>query len=750
MNKTMAVLALCCAAPAFAQGVLRERGETRPSSQLRTAAERVRIQIDHQYAHTRLEQEFENLSGQRLEGTYVLRTASATVEGFAYWNGEQKIVGEVFEKESARNLYDSVVGRKRDPGLLEQIGEGSFSFQVFPIEPKERKRVEVTFGQRLSRTGKLLEYRFTLAGGESDVLAEIGDANPILGVGSPSHRLELERIDGRHVRARAHGEPGGSRDLVLEVEVDADPWRPSVVVHRDPGQDPYLVLQMAAPARIEQSDVSRKHVTVVIDRSGSMTGAPLDQARAAAALVVKRLHPSDHVNVISFDDDVDVLFARPQPVATARDAALQFIGRIRAGGGTDIARALDRALRGQEDDHLPHLVLFLTDGQSPSAAALAVAQRDRGDARVFTIGLGSGVEKALLSRLAATKHGRFTYIESPEAIEERVQQLFLGIEAPALVGLSLEARGATLGRIYPRTLPDLSAGDDLLVAARVQGATPGQKLELVVHGTLAGRQVEFPVSVVLPERASRSWAARLWARSRIDDLLEEVALHGRQAELQEEIVGLGLAYSLVTPYTSFLAIPASELDGGQAETLVALRLQRKAALEARRDAAALSRQQMPPGDPVLTVAAPRDAVQVTAYFPFGQVKDLAWDARLERWVVRFLVPRGVADGEYEAVVIIVKRGGEVELAKAAYVIDSKEPDFEVEATTIASGVHLRVTVGESARRVSAVLVGASRNALELAGDGRVFEGDLQGGSGRVRVVVADQARNETVREVTPR
>ncbi len=747
--KRFLVFAVLFAAPAFAQGVLLEQGVEGPSPHLRIVSERVRVQIDHQYAQTVLTQQFENLSTDRLEGRYLLRTASAAVEGFAYWNGEQKIVGEVFEKQSARALYNDVVGKGRDPGLLEQVGEGSFAFNVFPIEAREKKRVEVRFGQRLARAGRLLEYRVTLGGGESEVIADISDEHPIRRVDSSTHPLSLERLDDGRVLARAFAGAAGPRDLVLEIELDADPWQPTVVMHRDPGQDPYLVLQMAAPSELDQRDVSAKDVTVVIDRSGSMSGAPLDQACAAAELVVRRLRTGDRVNVIAFDHEVDALFPTPRPVVDARDAALQFIHRIRAGGGTNLAAALASALRAQNAGPEPHLVLFLTDGQSDSEAALRVASGDRGDARVFTLGLGPGVEKPLLSRLAAMKRGRFTYIESPEAIEPRVGRLFDQVESPALIGVSLEARGATLLRTYPRTLPDLAAGDDLLVATRVLG-TPGTALDLVVHGTLGGRQVAYPVRVTLPETASHRWVGRVWAKARVDDVLEEMALRRTPApELRDEVIELGIAYELVTPYTSFLAVPESELNQQQAGTLTEMRAQRAKVLADNRDAAALSRKAMPPGDPVLTVTAPRDALQVTAYFPFGLVKDLRWDDRLEKWVLRFLVPVGVPDGEYEAQVVIVRRDGTVELSKASYVIDSCAPDFDVIAMRGASGTHVRVTVAEPARKVTVVVASDPRRRVELSGDGRVFEGDMPSVA-RLRVVVADVARNETAREVMPR
>jgi Ca-activated chloride channel family protein len=159
---------------------------------------------------------------------------------------------------------------------------------------------------------------------------------------------------------------------------------------------------------------------------------------------------------------------------------------------------------------------------------------------------------------------------------------------------------------------------------------------------------------------------------------------------------------------------------------------------------------MPPGDPVLTVIAPKDALQVTAYFPFGLVKDLFWDEHQEKWTLRFLVPVGVADGDYQAKVIIVHRDHTVEVAAAAYTIDSKEPDFEVEAVlALSGGVHVRVVSAEPARRVTVALASDPRRRVELKGDGRTFEGDLPA-QGLLRVVVSDLARNEAAREVEPR
>src|SRR5207244_1077009 len=129
----------------------------------------------------------------------------------------------------------------------------------------------------------------------------------------------------------------------------------------------------------------------------------------------------------------------------------------------DIAMALRAALGAQASDGAPHVILFLTDGQSSPEEALAAAAADKGDARVFTIGLGAGVEKPLLSRLAREKRGRFTFIPDADTIQEKVARLFAQIESPVFTDLRLETHGVALTSTYPRTLPDLVPGDELIV-----------------------------------------------------------------------------------------------------------------------------------------------------------------------------------------------------------------------------------------------------------------------------------------------
>lgn len=722
--------ALCLPSLAAAQAMLQAADPTgeQPAEPLPLVSETLHVTLDRQYAASTLTQTFVSRADERLEGRYQLQLGEgAKVSGFSYWNGSKKIVGEVFEKEVAQEVYGEITGIGRDPGLFEQVGEGAFTFRVFPIEPREEKKVEVRFGRYLPLTGDTFEYRLPLGEVDADVAIDLADDRDLLAIESPTHTLTRK---GSQITTRGRGE------LVVRVKVKQQPLTVRARLHRDAGQDAYVLLSMTAPDAADTTVVP-KDVTLVIDHSGSMQGAPMQHALGAADAVIAKLRATDRVNVIIFDDSVDALYPQPQLVTDAvRAEARAYVGAVTSDGGTDIALALTKALAAQIKDDRPDVVLFLTDGQSDAPAALKVARADTGDTRVFTIGLGQGVEKPLLARLAAEKRGRFQFIPDENTIEQGVLTVFERLDHPVLVDLAID--GAQ--RMYPRTLPDLARGEELTVAARL-----GKDGTVTVRGTVNGQRVERTLAIALPPEEKRGWVGRTWAGARVEDLLQQIAVEGETDELKNEAIELALAYNLVTPYTSFLALPEEELTDAAAQTIADARARKKAIRDAHADAAALSRDDMPPGDPVLTVHAPEDAVQVTAYFPFGMTKDLEWDRHDEAWKLRFLVPKGVADGAYTAKVVIVHADGSIEVAQAPYKIDSAEPDFVAEVTPTFGGALIKVTTqgGIAGVVVASAADPSVRVTLVDQHDG-TFVGILPLGLGlhELRVVVADTAKNE--------
>ncbi|MBX3159785.1 MAG: VWA domain-containing protein [Deltaproteobacteria bacterium] len=548
--------------------------------------ERLAVAIDGQHATSTLTQVYVNKSGAAIEGRYRLRPGSGSVvEGFAYWNGEEKILGEVFERQTARQVYDRVTARGRDPGILEEDGDGAFAFKVFPIAPNERKRVELRWTKWLDRRASVVRYEAPLTRPDAEVVISVTGA--VKNLRSPTHKLHVESAAGG-VRLRSDGARGtGGGTLTLEWDVDEPGWTPSAYVHAGTGQtDGWFALSLAAPDA-PASAVAAKDVTIVIDRSGSMTGDPLKHAKAAAADMIRRLPATDRVNVVSFSDEVDPLFKLPQTLdADTRARAISFVDRLHEGGGTDIALALGTAISGQDPkSERPRVVVFMTDGQSEVDKAIKAANTDTRDVRLFTVGIGNDVNRPLLQRLAAVKRGRFVGIQTTDAIVPEMARLAASIAKPLLVGVSVDVEGAQAVRLYPRTLPDLFAEDELLVTGRLRGTGTAR---FVIKGRLAGKDVAYTRTVDLARAPARPWVGRLWAQSRVAHLLEELSLGASAPEMKTEVIELALAYNFVTPYTAFLAIPESEL-GAMRGTVEAARAHKAKVLAAHEDAAALGK-----------------------------------------------------------------------------------------------------------------------------------------------------------------
>jgi Ca-activated chloride channel family protein len=535
--------------------------------------ERLHVAIDGQHATTTLTQVFRHAGSGPIEGRYQLRPGTGShVDGFAYWNGEAKIVGEVFERQTAHQVYDRITQRRRDPGLLEENGEGAFAFKVFPIQPGERKRIELRWTRWLERRAHTVRYRAPITRPDAEIV--VAFTGKVSRLRSPSHRVHVENTaSGLRVRGDGARGPG---ELVLEWDIDDADWTPTAFVQPNVSEDGWFAVALAAPSAPEAA-IAAKDVTIVIDRSGSMEGEPMEHAKAAAADMVRLLRDGDRVDVISFSDEVDPLFASPAPVdAATRSRAIGFIERLHAGGGTDIALALTTAIGVQDATpqvSRPRVIVFMTDGQSDIEKAMSAARTDTKDVRLFTLGLGTQVNKPLLQRLAASKRGRFVYIERASAIEGEISQLARSISSPLLVNVSIDVEGAQAVRMYPRTLPDVFAEDELLVTGRLRGTG---RARFVIRGLLAGKPVAFSASVDLRAAHDRPWIGALWAQSRVDHLLEELSLGANRSELVTEVTDLALIYNFVTPYTAFLAVPESEL-GEMATTVTAARA-RKAKL----------------------------------------------------------------------------------------------------------------------------------------------------------------------------
>ncbi|NUO47964.1 MAG: hypothetical protein HOV80_03815 [Polyangiaceae bacterium] len=271
---TLSLIVLLLSREAHAQLRVAARSEGVTTIGLELASERAKVSIDRQHATTTITHEYMNRTGTTVEGWFQYRAGDgANVDGFAYWNGSQKIVGEVLERSQAKQIYENTTTQKRDPGLLEKTAEGTFQFRVFPIAANERKRVEIRVDQWLERRSRVVELRLPMSRPNSEIEIAIVDDRPIKRVRSSSHDLEIKGDGTTSVRVVAGPrllDDKPASELVLQYELGDATFQPTAWVHRDTDQNGYFLLTLAAPKAA--SELSQD-LTLVVDGSNTEAGA---------------------------------------------------------------------------------------------------------------------------------------------------------------------------------------------------------------------------------------------------------------------------------------------------------------------------------------------------------------------------------------------------------------------------------------------------------------------------------------------
>ncbi len=560
---------------ADAAGLLAPDDQTLPP--LRITDHLVDVKIHDRVALTTITQTFHNDTGRRLEATYVFPLPEyADLTDFRMSFNGKFVEGEVLPADEARRIYESIVRRTKDPGLIEFIGRRLLRMRVFPIEPGSDTTIKMSYQQITRPISGMNGYHYPLrtrktvgqAYGMVRFNVELDTATPLKNIWSPSHAVEIVRQGETHARI-AYEASGGSleEDFVLLYDTDASDLGLSVIAHRaDQAKAGHFVLMLTPRQLWPQTEYQPQDVVFVVDTSGSMAGEKITQARRAVQFCIDKLDEHDRFNVVRFSTGFDVLFGELTAATKENRAAAQnFVASFTAAGGTNIGDTLRHVagLRpdGDAADARPFVVVFLTDGQgnrNPDEILdmLAGAPGGRGAAdnvRIFPFGVGHDVNTILLDRLANAYTGRPTYVGPGENLELVLGDFFAVVSRPVLTNLrlTLPAIGAT--EQFPATLGDLYHGQQLIVAGRF-GSTATGPVKLTA--TRNGERVEYVwPNVAFTNTAEATYVAAVWAGRKISYLIDQIRAHGESQEMIAEVVELSRTYGIQTPYTSWLVTP---------------------------------------------------------------------------------------------------------------------------------------------------------------------------------------------------
>lgn len=569
-----------------------------PGAAVRMSRVEADVSITGRIGVTTLIIHLENPSPQRLEAELLVPVApGATVRGFTFKGAGAESTAALLPRDEARNLYNSIVARERDPALLEFAGYDLVRSSVFPVEPRGSQWVRLQYENLLEADGPRVDY--TLPRSESleyavpwTLTVGIAAQTPISTVYSPSHEIDVRRVGPSLLTARVAGnDPLAPGPFRLSYLLEEENVSASVMAcPSEDGSGGHFLLLAGLPAEL-RPEAGRapqpREITLVLDRSGSMNGEKLAQVKEAALQIIAGLDDGEWFNVIVYNESVDRFSDAPlRRTADSETRAREYISGIRARGGTNISDALRFALEQRPAPDALRIVLFLTDGL-PTVGQTAekdirdiAVNRNPHNRRLFTFGVGADVNTPLLEKLADATRGRAAFVLAGEDVEVKVAQVFRRLSVPVLAEPRLSVLDANGRRapgrvrdVTPLVLPDLFEGDQLVVLGEYIGEAP---LRFELDGVYLGRRQTFllPCALDRPHR-EHSFVPRLWASRKIALLIDAIrsmgadiatgsaasSLHAdpRAKELIDEIVRLSTEFGILTEYTAFLAQEGVEL-----------------------------------------------------------------------------------------------------------------------------------------------------------------------------------------------
>ncbi len=564
----MALVLLTMCRGAAATGLLLPKDKGLPP--LGIKSHRVEATVKDGVATTRLTEVFINTTKRRLEATYVFPVPKdAALTDFAMYINGKRQSGQIVEADKARQIYEDIVRRMRDPGLLEYMDARLLKMRVFPIEPESTQKIEVSYAYALPFDGGVYRYSFPLRTGDraskviedSTFTVRISSRQTISSVYSPTHKVGVSRKDD-HSAVVGFEEEGAmlNKDFVLYFTVAEVDFGLNLLTYRPKGKDGYFALMLAPRVGIKQEDVMPKDVCLLIDVSGSMKQRnSIASARDAVRFCLKSLNPKDRFALVPFSTSVDV-FGEGITEATEENVskALAFVEGLEARGSTQLCGALLEGLKMAPEGGRPYIVVLITDGKptvgivKPDEIVAEVKKANKSNVRVFSFGIAENLDVPLLDAITEITRGYSEYVAPGREIETEISSFFRKVSHPVLAGLKLSFGEIKVKDIYPQQLPDLFRGSQVLAFGRYSGSG---HVAVELTGTAKGEEKKFGYDADFPEvSAGNEFIPHLWAQRKIAYLLDQIRLHGESKEVKDEVIQLSKEYGIATPYTSYLVL----------------------------------------------------------------------------------------------------------------------------------------------------------------------------------------------------
>jgi Ca-activated chloride channel family protein len=557
----------------------------------------VKADISGFLARITVTQEFQNTASDKIEAVYVFPLPHmAAVDAMDMYVGDRHVKGVIKRREEARAIYEAARDAGKMAALLDQERPNIFTQHVANIRAGDKVRIVISYVERLKYEDGNYEWVFPMVvgpryipgaptgkigGGWSPDTDRVPDASkitpvvakpgtraghdislsvnvdagvPIQNLISKTHEVSTERPATERASVRLRDKDViPNKDFVLRYDVSGGKIEDAILTHRA-GRGGFFTLILQPPDKTNVEDITPKELIFVLDTSGSMSGFPIEKAKETMKLALEALNPRDTFNLITFAGDTHILFPQPVP-ATAENlqSAQSFLASRRGGGGTEMMKAIVAALAPTSSQQHVRVVCFMTDGYVGNEAEIIREIGKYSNARVFSFGIGSSVNRFLLDKMAEAGRGEVEYVALKDDGSAAARRFHERVRNPLLTDITIEWGDLPVVDVYPKRIPDVFSAKPIVITGRYTG--PARRT-VRLRGTYAGRSITREIAVDLPaSQPKHDVLATLWARTRIDMLSHE-------QNNREEITQLGLDYRLMTPFTSFVAVEETIVTEG--------------------------------------------------------------------------------------------------------------------------------------------------------------------------------------------
>ncbi|MCJ7554487.1 MAG: VIT and VWA domain-containing protein [Ignavibacteriaceae bacterium] len=573
----LAVILIVAGNNAFADGfIVIPRPHPLPNPfPLEVVYHNVDVRIDGQLAVTKIDQSFYNPSHHQLEGFYIFPVPKgAVISNFTMVINGKESTAELLDADKARKIYEDIVRQMRDPALLEYSEQNIFKLRIFPIEPRSEKKISISYTQVIESDNNLFEYIYPLNTEKFSakplknvsVKVDLKSEKKLKNIYCPTHEVDIvNKSDYHSIISYEDENTKPDIDFKLYFSKNASRIGLSVLTYKKYKENGYFFLSASPSLDIDNSGIEEKDITFIIDVSGSMSGDKLEQAKKALLYCVNNLNTDDRFEIVKFSTEAYALFKNLESAnKNNRKKAKDFINDLQAIGGTNIEEAFELASNNYRKSSRPHFVVFLTDGKptigetNDEKLIKAILKKNKSNSRVFTFGIGDEINTHFLDKITEQTNAWRTYVSDEEDIEIKVSNFYDKIQSPVLSDLKITfGNNVEVFQTYPKDLPDLFKGSNLLVFGRYKGK--GQA-KVTVSGNLRGDRKEFSANVNFSgDEVEYSFIPPIWASRRIGYLLDVIRLNGENKELVDEVTTLAREHGIITPYTSYLILEDEQI-----------------------------------------------------------------------------------------------------------------------------------------------------------------------------------------------